>query len=129
MKEDFEFLEKIRHDLEACKAAHKILRFFEYADKGVSKKAYRKVSMKYHRDHNQCDLNTGKKFALINCAYELLARDKPCPKLPEEINVWEGMPEDYEYKLDNLRGHFLRWGEKFFDSAEKKEQNRERSCI
>ena len=129
MKDDFEFMERINRDLEARKAACKILGVSEDADKDALKKAYRKASMKYHPDHNQDDLDAGKKFALINCAYELLAEDKPCPKLLEEINAWEGVPEDDEYKLDNPWGHFLWWREKFFGSEEKKGQNRGRSCI
>jgi hypothetical protein len=129
MKDDFEFMERINRDLEARKAACKILGVSEDADKDALKKAYRKASMKYHPDHNQDDLDAGKKFALINCAYELLAEDKPCPKLLEEINAWEGVPEDDEYKLDNPWGHFLWWREKFFGSEERKGQNRGRSCI
>jgi hypothetical protein len=129
MKDDFEFMERINRDLEARKAACKILGVSEDADKDALKKAYRKASMKYHPDHNQDDLDAGKKFALINCAYELLAEDKPCPKLLEEINAWEGVPEDDEYKLDNPWGHFLWWREKFFGSEEREGQNRGRSCI
>jgi len=130
MKEDFEFMERISHDLEARKAACKVLDVSEDADKNELKKAYRKASMKYHPDHNQDDPDANKKFALVKCAYELLAKDKPCPELLEEINTWEGVPEDDKYKLDNPWGHFLWWREKFFDS-EKEEgmQNESTSCI
>jgi len=115
MKDDFEFMERITRDLEARKAASKVLGVFEDADKNDLKKAYRKTSMKYHPDHNQHDPSANKKFALVKCAYELLAEDKPCPELLEEINTWEGVPEDGKYKLDNPWGHFLWWREKFFD--------------
>jgi len=114
MKEDFEFMERITRDLGARKAACKVLGVSEDADKNALKKAYRKTSMKYHPDHNQDDPDADKKFAIVKCAYELLAEDKPCPQLLEEINNWEGVPEDGKYKLDNPWGHFLWWREKFF---------------
>jgi hypothetical protein len=129
MKEDFDFMERISRDLEARKAACKVLGVSEDADGNVLKKAYRKASMKYHPDHNPHDPDANKKFALVKCAYELLAEDKPCPELLEEINAWKGVPEDSRYKLDNPWGHFLWWREKFFSSEEKKGQNEGRSCI
>jgi hypothetical protein len=52
---------------------------------------------------------------LVNCAYELLTEDKPCPRLLEKISLWPGVPEDDKYKLDNPWGHFMWWREKFFD--------------
>jgi len=129
MKDDFEFMERITRDLEAHKAASKVLGVSEDADGNVLKKAYRKASMQYHPDHNPHDPDANKKFALVKCAYELLAEDKPCPQLLEEINTWEGVPEDDKYKLDNPWGHFLWWREKFFGSEEEKKQNRNTSCI
>jgi hypothetical protein len=122
-------MERISRDLEARKAACKILQVQDDASKEQLKKAYRRASMKYHPDHNQHDPDANKKFALVKCAYELLTEDKPCPELLEEINTWEGVPEDNKYKLDNPWGHFLWWREKFFGSEEKKGQNRGRSCI
>jgi hypothetical protein len=129
MKDDFEFMERITADLEVRKAACKVLGVSEDADKKELKKAYRKASIKYHPDHSQDDTDAAKKFVLIKCAYELLAQDKPCPQLLEEINAWEGVPEDDKYKLDNPWGHFLWWRDKFFGSEKKKGQNRGRSCI
>ena len=130
MKEDFEFLARITRDLEARKVACKVLGVSEGADQNDLKKAYRRASMKYHPDHNQDDHDANKKFALVKCAYELLAEDKTCPELLEEINTWEGVPEDDKYKLDNPWGHFLWWRDKFFGSRKEKKSNGERSsCI
>jgi hypothetical protein len=129
MKEDFEFMERITRDLEARKAACKILQVQDDASKEQLKKAYRRASMEYHPDHNPRDPDANKKFALVKCAYELLAEDKPCPEILEEINTWEGVPEDGKYKLDNPWGHFLWWRDKFFGSEKKKRQNKGRSCI
>jgi curved DNA-binding protein CbpA len=129
MKEDFEFMARITHDLEARKAACKILEVEEDASKEQLKKAYRRAAMKYHPDHNKDDSEANKKFALVKCAYEVLAEDKPCQELLKEIRSWKGVPEDSKYNLGNPWGHFLWWREKFFSSEEKKGQNRGRSCI
>jgi len=132
MKEDSEFMQRITSNLQARKAACKVLGVSEDADRTALKKAYRKASMKYHPDHNQQDIDAAKKFVLVKCAYELLAEDKPCPELLEQINNWEGVPEDGKYKLDNPWGHFLWWREKYFDSEKREETNssgRRPSCI
>ena len=130
MKDDFEFMARITRDLEARKAACRILGVSEDADQNDLKKAYRNASMKCHPDHNQHDPDANKKFALVKCAYEVLAEDKPCAQLLEEINTWEGVPEDDKYKLDNPWGHFLWWREKYFGSEKEKKTNGERpSCI
>ncbi len=130
MKEDFEFMERISRDLEARKAACKVLDVSEDADRNELKKAYRKASMKYHPDHNQDDPDANKKFTLVKCAYQLLAEDKPCLELIEEINTWEGVPEDSKYNLDNPWGHFLWWREKYYGSGKEKRSNGKRSsCI
>ena len=115
MKEDLEFMERITRDLEARKAACKILEVAEDASKGQLKNAYRRAAMKYHPDHNQGDPGASRKFALIKCAYKLLASDEPCDKLLEEINSLVGVIEDDKYNLNNPWGHFLWWRDKFFD--------------
>jgi hypothetical protein len=114
MKDDYEFGEKIILDLQARRAACKILGVEDNVSKEALKKAYRRASLKYHPDHNPNDSDAEKKFALVTCAYELLAEDKPCDKLLEEIKSWPEVPEDDKYKLDNPWGHFLWWREKFF---------------
>ena len=130
MKDDFEFMERITRDLETRKAACKVLGVSEDADKKQLKRAYRRVEMKFHPDKNLDDPDATKKFVLIKCAYELLAEDKPCLQLLEEINSWLGVPEDDKYKLDNLWGHFLWWREKFFGSEKEERLNGKRSsCV
>jgi hypothetical protein len=115
IRDDYEFGERITRDLEARRAARKILGVQEGASKQTLKKAYRRASLKYHPDHNPNDRDAHKKFSLIKCAYGLLAEDKACDMLLEEIKSWQGVPQDHKYKLDNLWGHFLWWREKFFD--------------
>ena len=114
MKDDFEFMERINLDLEARKAACRILQVQEDASKEQLKKAYRRASMRYHPDHNQGDPEANRKFTLIKCAYELLANDKACDKLLEKIKSWPGAAENGRYNLDNPWGHFLWWRDKFF---------------
>ena len=87
MKHDSDFMEKITRDLEARKAACNILEVEENADKQQLKKAYRRAAIKYHPDHNAGNPEANKKFTLIKCAYELLAFDKSCDKILEEINL------------------------------------------
>jgi len=132
MKEDLEFMERITRDLEARKAACKILEVEENTNKQQLKKAYRRAAIKYHPDHNESSPEANKKFTLIKCAYELLAFDKPCDKILEEINSWPGVPEDGKYRIDNPWGHFLWWREKFFDSDKEKgksNDSKRSSCI
>ena len=112
--DDAEFMERISQDLEERRLACQILGVEEMANKEELKKAYRRTATEFHPDKNLDDPNANKKFTLIKCAYELLAEDKPCPALLEEVNSWPGVPEDDKYKLDNPWGHFLWWREKFF---------------
>ena len=113
-RDDREFVKRISRDLEARRAACEILDVEEDVNKKALKRAYRRASLKYHPDHNPNDSDTHKKFLLVNCAYELLAEDKPCEMLLDEIKCWSGVPENDKYKLDNPWGHFLWWREKFF---------------
>ena len=114
-REDFDFMQRITLDLRTRHAACEVLQVKENISKKELKKAYTRASLKYHPDHNQHDPDASRKFVLVKCAYELLAKDKPCPALLEEVKSWSGIPEDHKYKLDNLWGHFLWWREKFFD--------------
>ncbi len=132
MKHDPDFMEKITRDLEARKAACKILDVEEMADKQQLKKAYRRAAVKYHPDHNPSNPEANRKFTLIQCAYELLAKDKPCSALLEKINSWPGVPQDGNYRRDNPWGHFLWWQDKFFELNKKNEErkySKHNSCI
>ena len=113
-RNDYEFRKRIIHDLESRRAACKILEVADDVSREDLKKLYRRAAMKYHPDHNRNDPDANKKFSLVKCAYELLAEDKPCPAILEEISSWPGVPEDDNYNLDNPWGHFLWWREKFF---------------
>ena len=113
-KEEYEYKEIISRDLEARRAACKVLGVREDADSEALKKAYRRASLEYHPDHNPNDSDAHKKFLLVKCAYKLLTEDEPCEMLLDEIMSWPGAPDDDKYKLDNPWGHFLWWREKFF---------------
>jgi hypothetical protein len=129
-RDDWDFLERITLDLQARHAACIILQVTEKVDKKELKKAYRRASLKYHPDHNQDDPDASRKFALVKCAYELLAEDRPCPVILEEIDSWPGVPEDSKYRLDNTWGHFLWWRGKYFASEKEKHlRNENPSCI
>ena len=129
-RDDWDFMERITLDLQARHAACQILEVGESVNRTELKKAYRRASMKYHPDKNLDDADANKKFTLVKCAYELLAEDKPCLKILEEISSWLGTPEDDKYNLDNSWGHFLWWREKYFDSEkEKNSTGKHSSCI
>jgi hypothetical protein len=112
IQNDYEFAGRIITDLDVRRAACKILGVSE--DEEVLKKAYRQASLKYHPDHNPDDKDAYKRFLLIKCAYELLAKNEPCVMLLEEIEPWPDLSEDSQFDLDNLWGYFLWWREKFF---------------
>jgi len=110
--------------------ARKVLDADEMADKKQLKKAYPRVTMKFHPNKNLKDPDANKKCVLIRFAYKLLTEDKPCPALLEEINSLTDAPENNKYRLDNPWGHFLWWREKYFDSEKEKNSNGKRSsCI
>ena len=115
MEQDgYEFAERILSEKKIRRAACKILGVSEGDGEEALKKAYRQASLKYHPDHHPDDEDAHKRFLLVKCAYELLAKDKPCVTLLETIGSWQDVPEDDQYHLDNLWGHFLWWREKFF---------------
>ena len=119
-RDDWEFMERISRDLQARRAACEILGVKEPADREALKKAYRAVAAQFHPDKNQDDPQAHRKFLLVKCAYELLAEDKPCPALLEQINDFSGVPDDNKYKLDNPWGHFLWWRDKYFGTETKR---------
>ena len=131
MRDDPDFMERISRDLAARKAACRILDVEEDADEAQLKKAYRIAAVQHHPDRNGNTVEANRTFILVRCAYELLALDKPCAEILEEINSWPGVPEDSKYRMDNPWGQFLWWREKFFDSGsnDKKQSSRGNSCI
>ena len=114
MKDDPNFMERISLDLAARKAAARILDVADDANAEDLKRAYRFAALQYHPDHNENTAEANRRFALIKCAYELLAFDKPCDALLTEMDAWRTAPEDDKYRLDNPWGHFCWWREKFF---------------
>ena len=114
-RDDYEFGQRISRDLEARRAARKILGVEEDASKEALKKAYRQASLQFHPDHNPNGGDAHRKFLLLKCAYRLLAEDEPCEMMLDEIKFWLGAPEDDKHELNNPWGHFLWWREKFFE--------------
>ena len=129
MKHDSEFMERINRDLAARKAARRVLGVRENASAEELKTAYRDAAIEHHPDHKGNTAEANKRFALIKCAYELLALNKPCDELLADADSWSNVPEDSEYRLDNRWGHFCWWREKFFGSEKRKGQNENTSCI
>ncbi len=115
LRDDCEFGERILRDLQARRAACRVLDVDDDAGAEELKRAYRQASVKYHPDHNPGDEAARGKFLLAKCAYELLAKDVPCDLLLGQMECIREVPQDNRYRLDNAWGHFLWWCEKFFD--------------
>jgi len=129
LKHDSEFMERINRDLAARKAARRLLGVAENASAEQLKRAYREVAIAHHPDHKGNSAEANRRFALIKCAYELLAFDKPCDELLENTDSWRSVPEDGKYRLDNRWGHFCWWRDKFFGSEDTKGKSENTSCI
>jgi len=129
MKDDPDFMERISRDLEARKAACELLEVQENASEKELKRAFRRAAVACHPDHVGNTEDANRRFALIKCAYELLANDKPCEKLLEEVGSWTEAPENDKYKLENPWGHFLWWRDKFFEPRPRSGPRRRDSCI
>jgi preprotein translocase subunit Sec63 len=114
MRDDPDFMERISRDLAARAAACEILEVEEGADEEQLKRAYRIAAIRHHPDHNGNTAEANRIFALIKCAYDLLAFDKPCDALLSKTDSWQDAPQDDKYRLDNSWGHFCWWREKFF---------------
>ncbi len=119
-------MEKIKQMMEARRTAAEILDVGESAEGRELKEAYRKAAVQYHPDRNGNTPESNKRFLLIRCAYEMLAFDKPCRHLLEEIDGKMEKPEIGNYRTDNVWGRFLWWRENFFD-PENKEKNTKKS--
>ena len=129
MKDDAEFMERINRDLAARKVARRLLGVPEHAGAAQLKRAYRRAAIEHHPDHHGNTAEANRRFALIKCAYELLAFDKPGDALLAEAGSRSGVPENDTYRLDNRWGHFCWWRERFFGSDRKKAQDESSSCI
>jgi DnaJ-class molecular chaperone len=115
MKHDPDFMDRLNRALRARKAAYRLLEVHESASEEELKRAFRRAAVACHPDHVGNTQQANRRFALIKCAYELLANDKPCEKLLDEAGSRTDAPEHDKYKLENPWGHFLWWRDKFFE--------------
>jgi hypothetical protein len=115
VKDDLDFKDPIDRDLAARKAARILLGVSESANAEQLKNAYRRAARECHPDHNANSEEANRKFALVKCAYELLAFDMPCEALLTEVDSKPGASGDDKYNLDNPWGHFCWWRERFFE--------------
>lgn len=129
MEHDPNLMDRINRDLRARGAAYSLLEVHESASEEELKRAFRRAAVACHPDHVGNTEDANKRFALVKCAYELLANDTPCEKLLEEVGSWTEAPEDDRYKLGNRWGHFLWWRDKFFGPRPKGGRPRRNSCI
>ncbi|AQQ09678.1 Heat shock protein J [Sedimentisphaera cyanobacteriorum] len=138
MKHNMDFMKDIDLETEARKAAREILGVKEDSSSEQLKKAYRQAACKHHPDHNQSSSDSDKQFRLIKCAYDLLAFNKQCSEIFEQIDRPKSDDKNCKYNLDNSWGRFLWWRDKFYGSPEqhkheekgkKKKSDRPNSCI
>lgn len=114
MRNRSDFMKPIRRDAAARRAACRILRVGEDARPDDLKRAYRALAIEFHPDHNNNTAEANRRFTLIRCAYELLAFDRPCDALKEQLDLWRSVPHDDRYRLDSSWGHFCWWRDRFF---------------
>jgi len=112
--DDLRFQQEIAREMRSKQIAREILGVNEDASSEDLKRVWRKLCMKHHPDRNPDDEEASKRFAAINCAYNLLAHGKPCEILPPQQNRESTAPEHGKYKLDNAWGLFLWWRERYF---------------
>ena len=94
MKHDPNFMDSFNRDHETRKAARRLLEVHEGASDEELKRAFRRAAVVCHPDHVGNTEDANKRFALVKCAYELLANDQPCERLLEEVESWVEAPEE-----------------------------------
>jgi curved DNA-binding protein CbpA len=78
------------------------------------KSAWRRACKEHHPDRNPDDPAAGKRFAVLNCAYQFLAVGHPCQEILREAAEDKSSPQEEEKRPDDSWGHFLWWRDKFF---------------
>jgi preprotein translocase subunit Sec63 len=106
-------MNSVKMTIKSRKTAFQILQVDENATTDDIKKAYRKASLIYHPDKNSHDPEANKKFILIQCAYQLLVHNRPCPELKEYRYTVKNYLPEHTYNLDNEWGYFLFWRDHF----------------
>ena len=87
------------------------------------KKAYREKAKKWHPDHNNNTEESKKKFIILKCAYDFLAKNI-FPDIDLLNSIYFKKEDDYNHwKL------FLWWREQFFNISEEGKQKIRKSCI
>jgi DnaJ domain len=122
-------MERINRDLTTRKIASQMLNVQDNASAEQLKHAYRKAAIAHHPDHNGTTNEANRRFAMINCAYELLAFDEPCDALLADRDSRSDVPEDNKYRLNNPWGHFCWWREKFLGTDKRRQSDDNTSCI
>ncbi len=110
-----ELFENILQGQYVREMARQILEVDENADQETLKKAYRRACFKYHPDRNPHDGGSHKKFLLVQCAFELLSKNKICPILLEKM---KSQVADSSKENNNIKDpweYFLWWRKQFFD--------------
>ncbi len=130
MKHNLDFMDTINQQLEAQKAAYRILHVPETADMKQIKKAYRAAAVEHHPDHHQNSPQANQEFVRIKCAYEFLLQGTYCDLLFEQNYDSCSNGEESPYRTDNSWGHFLWWKDKFFEPQYlNRKMKKHNSCI
>jgi len=104
---------EIAREQERDRKSRAILGVSETADKADIRRAFRRASLAYHPDASGRDGDPSRRFRLVCCAYEFLAKGKACAAL-DELDEPSGAHTDGKYRMGNPWGYWCWWRENYF---------------
>lgn len=102
--------------------ARRILGVADAAGPAGIRKAFRRLSLRFHPDAGGGREDAPGRFHLICCAYKYLTEGEWCSALDN----WDGRrdtPTRGKYRLDNPWGYWCWWREQYFDGHQREKRD------